>query len=270
MINLKEKYKATDFIGNKIGKITIIDYLGTIKKEKGNNHKFWLGKCECGQEVHLKANEIVKKKRKCCRYCSSPGKTHGMTNTRIFNIWQSMIGRCTNPNNQDYYNYGARNIKVCEEWKNSFEKFYDWAIKNGYSSNLTLDRIDNNNNYCPNNCRWATTLEQANNKRNNIIIEYNGTKDTLSNWARKTGINSRCLQYRYYHNWDIEKMLTFKPKVGKNQYIPKKVLCIETGIVYDSVGDAFKCTGINKTVIWNVCNNRRKTAGGYHWRYLQK
>ncbi len=221
-MNLKTKYNKTDFIGTNIGKIKIIKYLGTIKKNTTNdNHKFWLGKCECGQEMYLRANEIINQSRKMCIHCSKPAKTHGMTNTRLFYIWQNMKGRCYNPNNQDYYNYGGRNIKVCKEWRNNFSSFYKWAINNGYSQSLSLDRIDNNRNYSPKNCRWATNLEQANNKRNNIIIEWNGVTDTISNWSKKTGINKECLRSRYYNNWDSERMLTEKPIVGKNQYYNK-------------------------------------------------
>ena len=102
-MNLKNKYNDTDFIGLKIGKITITKYLGTIKKEKKDNHKFWLGICECGQNLYLRANEILKKDRLCCKHCSQPNKTHGMTNTRLFNIWQSMKGRCYCKNNKNYY-----------------------------------------------------------------------------------------------------------------------------------------------------------------------
>ncbi len=210
----KNKY-FIDYSGIKYNKISIIDYYG--KKPTANRH-FWNAECDCGEKMIITATNIRKKKSKSCMHCSKPTKTHGKTNTRLFYIWQSMKDRCYNKNNQDYYNYGQKNIRVCDDWNNDFMNFYNWSMRNGYNKKLTIDRINNDKGYQPNNCRWATNIEQANNKKNNIIIEYKGVRDTLPNWARKTGIKPGTLQYRYYNNWDVERMLTLKPKKGRNQY----------------------------------------------------
>lgn len=210
----KSKY-FIDYTGVKYNNITVISYYG--KKPNANRH-FWNARCDCGEKMIITATKIRKNQPKSCSACRKPNKTHGKTNTRLFYIWQSMKGRCYNENNQDYYNYGARNIKVCDEWLNDFMGFYNWSINNGYNSNLSIDRIDNDKGYCPSNCRWATDIEQANNKKNNIIIEYKGVRDTLPNWARKMGISAGTLQSRYYNNWSVEDMLTIVPKVGRNQY----------------------------------------------------
>ena len=115
---MKKQINKKEFIGKKYGKITIIDYLGKIKENSGDNHRFWLGKCECGKSIYLRQNDILKEIRKSCKKCNKNSYKHGMTNSRLFHIWQNMIGRCYCKTNPDYKNYGARNIKICKEWKN--------------------------------------------------------------------------------------------------------------------------------------------------------
>jgi hypothetical protein len=100
-----------------------------------------------------------------------------------------MNQRCTNPKTKRFKSYGGRGITVCDEWRNSFKTFYEWAMANGYSDNLTIDRIDVNGNYCPGNCRWITCAEQNSNKSDNVILEAHGQKHTVSEWAKITGIN---------------------------------------------------------------------------------
>ena len=116
---------------------------------------------------------------------------------RIYEIWANMKYRCNNKNCVNFKNYGGRGIRVCEEW-NAFENFYKWAIDNEYSDNLTLDRIDVNGNYEPENCRWATWEEQANNRRRNSRITYNGETHTISEWARIKNLSPRLICERLY------------------------------------------------------------------------
>lgn len=137
-------------------------------------------------------------------------KTHGMYGTRLYHIWNGFRGRCLNPNNKDYKNYGGRGITICKEWNKS-ENFFKWALQNGYKDNLTLDRIDTNKSYSPNNCRWITSNEQQRNKRNNRILEFNGEKHCITEWSEITGINRGTIVSRLRHNWDIEKTLTKIP-----------------------------------------------------------
>lgn len=121
-----------------------------------------------------------------------------------------MIQRCYNPNNTNYKNYGNRGISVCEEWHH-FEVFYDWAVSNGYDDTLTLDRIDVDKNYSPDNCRWATSYEQANNKRSNRFIEYMGERKTVKEWADSLGVPVNRIRSRLSLGWSIEDALT-KPR----------------------------------------------------------
>jgi len=134
---------------------------------------------------------------------------HGMNATKPYYIWGSMKGRCYNKNNQRYKNYGARGIRVCDRWKNSFINFWE-DMKDGYREGLTIDRIDNNGNYCKENCRWSTPTEQNRNKTNTIFIEYKGVKKRLTQWAKELGINENTLRSRYLYNWDVKKMLSTK------------------------------------------------------------
>ena len=120
-----------------------------------------------------------------------------------------MIGRCYIKSFKGYGNYGGRGITVCEEWRNSFEAFYDWAMSNGYADNLTIDRKDNNGNYCSENCRWITNKEQQNNKRNNRLITYKGKTQTMQQWADELGIDSRMIYNRIEClHWSVEKALS--------------------------------------------------------------
>lgn len=145
-------------------------------------------------------------------------KTHGLSHTRLYRIWHSMYCRCYYKSTNGYKNYGGKGIKVCEEWKHSqgFMKFYNWAIQNGYEENLTLDRINVNGNYEPNNCRWITVKEQCNNKTNNRIFEYNGVKYNLTQLCNKYNINIVTFSDRIKSGMSIEEAL-HKPIIKKRR-----------------------------------------------------
>ena len=132
--------------------------------------------------------------------------THGKSEERIYRIWGNMLRRCDYKKHISYKNYGARGIKVCDEWSkdHGFENFYQWAIKNGYSDDLTIDRIDVNGNYEPDNCRWITNTEQQNNRRNNKLIEYRGEIKTLAEWCRELGIGYSKTELRLSRGWSAE------------------------------------------------------------------
>jgi hypothetical protein len=138
-------------------------------------------------------------------------KVHGMSqNNVIYRRWSSMKSRCNNPNNIAYDRYGGRGIKVCDEWDKSFIKFYEWAIQNGFREDLSLDRIDNNKGYSPDNCRWATRFEQARNVRRNHMITYNGKTQCIGAWAEETGIRRDTLLYRIKHFDSLDDVFEVK------------------------------------------------------------
>lgn len=143
-------------------------------------------------------------------------KKHGLSKTRLHNIWHSMYCRCYYPSTNQYKNYGGKGIEVCEEWKNAegFVNFYEWAINNGYDEKLTLDRIDNEKNYCPENCRWSTSKFQSNHKTNNVYYTFKNKTQTAKQWCEEYGILQTTLNDRLKRGWTFEQTLTI-PTKGK-------------------------------------------------------
>lgn len=135
-------------------------------------------------------------------------KTHGDSTSKLYGVWCSMKNRCNNPNNKEYSYYGGRGIRVDKAWNDSYEIFRDWAYTNGYTEHLSLDRIDNNKNYEPDNCRWVGSVAQANNRRSNRVYTYNGETHNLTEWAHIVGIDPRKVFCRIYLGWDFEKAIT--------------------------------------------------------------
>lgn len=123
--------------------------------------------------------------------------------------------RCYNPNSDEYQYYGERGICLCEEWNDDFSIFYNWAINHGYKDNLTIDRINVNGNYEPNNCRWTTMKVQENNKRNNRILAFQGKEQTVTQWSEELGINRETIYYRLKSGWSVEDILLKPVKSSK-------------------------------------------------------
>lgn len=189
-----------DLTGKKYGKLTVIKKCGSK-----DGHALWECVCDCGKKTIVRSGDLRRGKSKSCGCVQ---KKHGGHRTRLYRIWGGMKTRCYNKSDHVYPLYGGRGITICPEWRDSFETFRDWAMANGYQEGLTIDRIDVNEDYKPENCRWVTVKEQENNRRNNRKITFKGETKTLSQWSAETGINRGTIQWRLNHGWTVEKALS--------------------------------------------------------------
>lgn len=193
-----------DLIGQKFGRLTVVAEAPNYKSGKAR----WRCVCDCGGETITATNQLRSGRTKSCGCLRIEAATqtrknvatHGMTGTRIYKCWSGMKGRVKR---NDHY----KSVTICDEWKNDFTAFYAWSIANGYSDNLTLDRIDTTGNYEPSNCRWVDYKVQENNRTNNHIIEIGGVRRTASEWSRITGIQAATLIIRHNAGWPESDML---------------------------------------------------------------
>lgn len=211
-----------DRTGERVGKLTIIkrapNYIGKDNKTR----TMWECRCDCGNVVIVRGDSLkinhtsscgCYQKERVSEILKSPDIhiKHGESKERLRNIWYLMRYRCENPNCESYERYGKRGIDVCDEWSNGEDGYFafkQWALSNGYSDSLTIDRIDNNKGYSPSNCRWSDDVEQANNKRCNIMISHNGETLTVAQWARKLNISKTVVYRRLELGWDPEIAIT--------------------------------------------------------------
>lgn len=198
-----------DLTGKRFGRLVVIERAGNSKNGRNST---WRCKCDCGRETTVIGTLL---RNGHTQSCGCYGKSrlgennykHGKKNKRLYGVWCNMRQRCNDENFVGYKYYGGRGITVCEEWQ-EYLPFHDWAMGNGYREGLSIDRIDVDGNYCPENCRWATTKEQNNNTRANHRLSYNGETHTMSEWAEITGINMQTLWQRIKRGWTTEKALT--------------------------------------------------------------
>ena len=195
--------KRLDLIGKRFGKLIVVSYFG--KKGRYIN---WNTKCDCGGEKVVSRGHLRSGRTKSCGCINKLMMTkrmtiHGNYYTPSYRIWKSMISRCTYPTNISYKNYGGRGITVCNRWMDSFKNFYH--DMGDVPRNMTLERVDNNKNYNPDNCKWATDKEQANNRRSNNILSYNGRSMNISQWAIVLNIKRKTLSWRIHNGWSIQR-----------------------------------------------------------------
>lgn len=202
--------KSLELTGNRYGKLLV-----ESKAESKGGRTYWNCVCDCGNKkvvagYHLTGGKI--QSCGCYRLSQLRNKvtTHGMSKTRIYHTWVHMKQRVTNENNKKYGIYGGRGIKLCSEWKD-FQGFYEWAMANGYRENLSIERIDVNGDYCPQNCTWIPLEKQAKNRRSNHYLTWNGETKTITEWGHSLGIKPSVIFTRVdRYGWDAERALTQK------------------------------------------------------------
>ena len=195
-----------DLTGKRYGRLSI------IKQVEDHRHgTYWLCKCDCGKEKVIRGQSLREGLSKSCgcgitEAAKRRFTTHGMSKTRLYNIWVNMHRRCEYEKNGGYSYCGSRGIRVRDEWKD-FEPFMLWALANGYNESLTLDRIDNDDDYCPSNCRWVDMKTQENHRKNCHYVTFNGETHTVTEWAEIIGINKHTLSARIRKGWPLERAL---------------------------------------------------------------
>lgn len=207
--------RPKDETGKRYGRL-----VAKSKVERPGKGLFWNCVCDCGREVVVWGANLRSGNSKSCgclgRENLRASKTsHGKAHTREYHVWLTMKSRCLNPNNQKYADYGGRGIKVCDRWLD-FDAFYD-DMGDRPSDAHSIDRIDNDGDYCPENCRWATTSQQQRNKRSSCVLAWNGKEQTAVEWAAELGISQAVIASRLYRGWSVERTLTtpVKPRNDK-------------------------------------------------------
>ena len=204
--------RARDLKGMKQNYLTAIEYVGSNGKKS-----LWKVRCDCGKEFIMTAGHFLEGKQKSCgcmrgKLIEAAKGTHRHSKHPLYHVWRSMKQRCTVPTAQAWANYGGRGIRVCDRWLESFENF--WAdMSPTYQEGLTLDRIDVNGNYTPENCRWVDYKTQARNTRKNILINTPWGRITVAEASERSGIGNTTLLYRLDHGW-TEDILFTKPDLS--------------------------------------------------------
>lgn len=202
--------RIKDITEQKFNRLTVMKKAESYILPSGGKVGQWLCRCDCGNMVIVKTSHLFSGHTKSCgcyakevQIANGKKEKHGLTYSengkvaRIYRIWSQIKTRCFNSNDGHFANYGGRGITICKEWLTDFKAFYDWSMANGYSDELTIDRINVDGNYEPSNCRWATNAEQNRNKRNTVLVTYEGVSKTLHEWSKITGIGYQTLYYRY-------------------------------------------------------------------------
>lgn len=206
----KPRLNELDYIGKQYNRLKILEL-----SRMGNGVPLKaICRCDCEKIIICNLDHVKRGLTKSCGCLRSDILTdrnlsHGKSRTKLYRKWAGMKTRCYNENENNYKDYGGRGILICDEWKNNYLNFYNWAMDNGYNENLTIERKNVDGNYCPDNCKWATPKEQMNNMRKSVYYEHNGKIQTMSQWADEYNIEYATFAQRLRkYNWSIEKALS--------------------------------------------------------------
>lgn len=207
---MKGTHFIKDLTGQKFNMLTVLSL-------DSRDPVYWKCRCDCGGTTRVQTSNLKRGRVKSCGCLSHKGNpTHNLRNTKLYSKYAGILRRCYNKNEKCYKNYGGRGISVCDEWLSSFVSFYEWSINNGYQEGLSIDRIDNNGDYCPENCRWVDNKTQANNRRSNRLYTMNGDTKNLSQWCKQYGMEYTVVRNRIVkHGWPFEEAITYKDDARK-------------------------------------------------------
>lgn len=259
-----------DLKGKVFGRLTVI----CMDEEKGTRRRHWVCECDCGNTKSIRADALKNGNTLSCGCLKkeqdnmnlTKNHSHKMSDTVLYSRWTGMKDRCYNPSNPRYQDYGGRGIEVCEEWKFDFSSFMKWAFANGYEESLQIDRVDNDGDYEPSNCKWSNSKEQSNNRRNNINIIYKDKSYTLAQLAELLNMDERILYSRYKRGdrgKDLirEKGVIISPMIGSknvrskiNEYQAKDIKKrLESGI---SPIDISRNMNISKHIVYDISRGK--------------
>lgn len=221
------QYNFQDLTGRRFGRLMVIG-----RADDTAGHTAWMCRCDCGAVKTVLACNLKSGASKSCG-CYRNKKTgdqfrkHGMRNTRLYQTWCGMRRRSFDKNDKSYPDYGGRGIVICDEWDGNFKAFYDWSMENGYADELTIDRIDNSKGYGPSNCRWATSIMQANNRSTSVFVEMHGEKRTVMEWCRLLNVNYGTAMTRRRRG--LQGAELFAEPIGvfteRSKYVREKAVC---------------------------------------------
>lgn len=203
-----------DLTGQRFGRLTVIERA----ENAGNGAVRFVCQCDCGRRVAVRSDALRNGTTKSCgclisESTTSRNVTHKLSRTRLYRTWAGMKQRCYNPKASHYRHYGGRGIKICDEWLYDFRSFYDWAMGNGYQENLSIDRIDNDKGYYPENCRWVPMSVQLGNRSNSLHITVNGQTKELKEWCKQFGVKYHKAYIRIRRDrWTPEEALGLIPR----------------------------------------------------------
>ena len=196
------RYNFNDLTGQRFGRLTVVERAENYKDGSAR----WHCLCDCGNMTTVHAHALKQGRIKSCgcllaesskKRMAQLMRKHGMSASKLYRVYTAMRERCEKPTCAEYHRYGGRGITVCEEWRNNRNAFFEWAMASGYKEGLQIDRINNDGNYCPENCRWVTLKQNCNNTSINVFLEHNGEIHTLSEWSNLLGINRSTIYSRH-------------------------------------------------------------------------